>query len=774
MALSGTRPLSALTPASRAGVYFVFTVSGAAALVYQVLWARWLSLVFGNTTASVAIVLASFMLGLALGSRAAGSVVERLRNPMAAYAWLELGIGLFAVAFPFLWKGLDWVYTSVVSASASSAFSLGVRALLSFALLVIPTTLMGATLPLLADFFRRHPSATRSWKVGVLYAANTLGAALGSLAASFLLIELVGVRNTTLLAAGLNGVVALWAFLISRSTEARSDPVPAPAPAPRSATAWLALGTLAASGGLALASEVLWTRTLEILVGNSSYAFSILLVVYLAGLAAGSWAMSLVLARLRDLAVWLAVCQLAMAGWTFAALVLFSALGHFLRRYGFASVSVSTLLSAYLAAGSILFPLAFFSGAVFPLATRILDPNAEDAAGSRIATAYSWNTLGAVAGSLVAGFLVAPRMDYFQSVHFLSFLYACCALAIVWVAVRGRTAGTRGPLAALAVLAIVIGGTGLQRATDPDAYARRWKRGGRDSAVLFHKPGLQGVTTVLRTGDELQLLVNGTGMTRKVTATKMMAHLPLLLHPDPVDTLVICFGMGTTYRSAITHGGNVTAVELVAEVFEAFPHFYADSEKILRYPKGRLVVNDGRNFLKLARKRFDVITIDPPPPIDAAGVNNLYSKEFLELARDHLKKGGIMAHWLPGPGSHSGVNDWGTFFMLLRTFTEVFPETLVIPSLPLDQSVGAHVLGSMEPLYPSRDRIARRLERDDVARDVSEWDRVGLDYFLRLEPPTGDVVQSAAVNTDDRPLLEFDLLRAWREGVKKTYPLVWW
>jgi spermidine synthase len=247
-------------------IYALFTASGAAALTYQVLWARWLGLVFGNTATSISTVLAAFMLGLGLGSWVAGRLLPRTRDPMRVYAILELLIGLFALAFPLITAGVDAIFTAIISAESAPATRLAVRASLAFSVLVIPTTLMGATLPLLTEFFRRDPRASSTWKVGMLYATNTLGAALGTIATGFLLIELIGIRSTTLVAAGLNFLVAIIGYRYSRATVLQ-DPTPrGVARGQQSALAGLTLLVLACSGGVALASEVLWTRLLELLI----------------------------------------------------------------------------------------------------------------------------------------------------------------------------------------------------------------------------------------------------------------------------------------------------------------------------------------------------------------------------------------------------------------------------------------------------------------------------------------------------------------------------
>src|SRR5690606_10791764 len=231
-------------------------------------------------------------------------------------------------------------------------------------------------------------------------------------------------------------------------------------------------------------------------------------------------------------------------------------------------------------------------------------------------------------------------------------------------------------------------------------------------------------------------------------------------------------GMGTTFRSALSHGAEVTAVELVPEVLEAFPVFYGDAEAVIRDPNGRRVASDGRNFLALTRERFDVITVDPPPPVDAAGVTHLYSREFVALARQRLAPGGVFAHWIPFP--NGGVKDVLTLRMLLATVAAEFPYVLAAPAL---NGVGVHVLGSERPIEVDLDAIAAGIAAPAVAAALHEWQPVPLEFFARLGPldaldfevaaPRPMRVRGAGLDgvppvTDDRPRLEFDLWRMAR------------
>jgi spermidine synthase len=610
----------------------------------------------------------------------------------------------------------------------------------------------------------------------VLYACNTIGAAVGVIAASFVGIELLGVRATTIAAAGLNFAVAALGFALARQGTRRPAPaVPATtasAPARTSLAAGTALMALALSGGLALGSEVLWTRTLQLVIGNSTYAFATLLVVYLVGVALGSAAFSGVVKRSRRLESWLVVLLLGMGVWTLLASEGFGLL------QGLAAAgdreTVGALLGFYLQTAALLLPLAILSGCMFPAGTRLLEPDADDAGGEQVARAYAWNTIGAVVGSLVAGFVVAARFDFFQAVDLLAAGYA---LAAMTVGALFLMSGGLGRVAAAAglLLALGVASYGLAQARDPNRFAQGLEYANPDLEVVFHRPGLQGVTTAIRRRGEpfgSLLLVNGQGMTLKVTDTKLMAHLPMLVHPDPRRVLVICFGMGTTFRSALSYGAEVTAVELVPEVLEAFPVFFADAESVSRDPNGRRVATDGRNFLALTRERFDVITVDPPPPVDAAGVTNLYSREFVALARERLAPGGVFAHWIPFPDG--GVEDVHTLRMLLATIAAEFPYVLAVPAL---NGVGVHVLASDRPIEVDLPAIAERLAAPAVAADLDEWQPVPLEFFSRLGPldaldfevvvPRRIRVYGAGLDdvpsvTDDRPRLEFDLWRRAR------------
>jgi spermidine synthase len=498
-----------------------------------------------------------------------------------------------------------------------------------------------------------------------------------------------------------------------------------------------------------------------------------MLVMVLTGISVGSATVSRFVKRVQNLEIHLVGAFLGMALWTGVAMEGILLISEWsVRQTGLQSID--QFLLRQVGTGALLFPLAFLSGALFPLATRLLDPRARDADATQVARVCAWNTLGALLGALAAGFAIAPRFEFFHALDLLAAANAvvAAALAAVFIALAATGRRLRYTLAAIGITALALAGWGLQRVRSESPLVAEFHHRYPDMEMISHRPGLQGVTSVIRDrGEELadHLFVNGLGMTVKLTDTKMMAHLPLLLHEQPDETLVICFGMGTTYRSALAHGGRVTAVELVREVADAFPLFFADAEQIRRNPRGRILINDGRNFLTLSRGLFDVITIDPPPPIDAAFVSQLYSREFVELARSRLKPDGIFAHWIPFPGTKAGVDDAETFQMLLATVTDVFAHVWVIPSY---QQVGLHVLASSQPLQLDPERIASRLADPMISADLQEWDAVPSAYFAELQPAPL-VTGTLGLLTDDRPRIEFYLLRSWTRGIEKPRMSLW-
>jgi spermidine synthase len=762
---------------SRRPVLCLFAMSGASGLVYEVIWARQLGLIFGNTTSSVTVVLSAFMAGLALGAVVAGRWLVRRSKPMKLYAVLEGLIGIYALLFPALVHGVELTYPALFSEETPLAIITTFRACAAFALVLVPTTMMGATLPLTTEYVHSVQREHQDWNAGRLYAANTFGAALGSFISGFVLIEVVGIWRTTLIAAFLNLLVAGIGLWLSRRVPSdRTKEVTEIDPVSIRGHRGLLL-LFAASGGLALAGEVVWTRVLSLLLGSSTYAFSAILIAYLVGIALGSWCLAGYVLQTPSPKRLLPMFVLGVGAWHYVAVWCVPLLYDFadflmLETHAPFGAAWASLLFVTCVV-SLMLPPAFLSGALFPTVTRIIGQREGDR-GQPIARAYAWNTVGAIFGSLVGGFVLSTFFEHFHAIYVLALLYVgLAAAALLWL--KPKRLVRLSVVSSLLMVALT--GLTIWSITTPDLFFDLLRRRKPDYSVTFHQSGHQGITTVIeREGPQGSqerfqvLLVNGIGMTIKVFSTKAMAHLPLMAHGNAEETLVICLGMGTTFRSALAYGGRVDVVELVPQVIDAYDRFYPDRDRVMDNPRARVLVNDGRNYLLTTDKKYDVITIDPPPPIDNAGVNNLYSREFLQLVRDHLQPGGIAAHWIPQVTPLSGVPDDETQKMLVATFLDVFPHVRCVTTGGARVADGLHLLGSNDPIRFDPNQIEQALQRSDVRKDFYEFtaDGPAANDPVREHPELRDECRNSSILTDDRPSLEFHLLRAIAAGEGHT------
>jgi spermidine synthase len=722
---------------------FSLFFSGASALVYQVVWVRELTTLLGTTLEAVATVLGVFMLGLGIGGAVAARTIDRLPGRLLprVYAALEIGIAAFALSFPFLVEGL----------APSARF-------LPAVLLVLPTTLMGATLPTAIAIWREGNDTARS--AGILYAANTAGAVAGSLATPLFLLAFAGMSWTTAGAASLNALAAVLVLLFVR--DALDSELPRAELVRITRRGRIALAVAALSGFGALVSEVAWTRSLVLLIGPTTYGFSFVVGAVIFGLAIGS-AMA---ARLQFRS--LSALQLGAALSSLLVLQVLGRLsipvGHLVHRY---ADDMPALLGVELAAvAALLFPASFFFGATFPAVVGAVargGPGPGQASGSTLA----WNTIGALTGSLAAGFLFIPHLGAEGA------LYAALSTHLVACGISSPRNPAAVTLAALAIAAIA-----------PVALPR-WDRelltGGlykyasylepgefldflRQGELLFDREDQVAAVTVKKVGSRLSLAIDG-----KVDATssadmmtqRLLAHLPLLLHSEPRNVLVVGLGSGVTAGSALAHPvESVTAVEISPAVAAASRLFDAFSRRPWEDPRFRLVIGDGRHHLLHSPERFDVIISEPSNPW-MAGVSSLFTREFFELARERLAKGGLFCQW-----AHIYNLSEDELATIVASFTDAFESAALFllsesdvllvgakEKLPL---VGAAALeGGM-----SRDAV-----REDLA-DVGVRSSFGFGALLSATtPPLAEWARAAERHTDDRPILE---LRAARTMHRDT------
>ncbi len=753
-------------------IYWLFLASGAAGLIYEVIWMRVLMRILGATVVAYTIVLSAFMLGLAIGGWRLGRRIDRRGNPLRVYAALEFGIAVWAVTFHLLAGPLLELFSAAARSFTGAPVLVGVtRCLLAFAALLVPTVLMGGTLPVLSKFVVQR-SAELGQKVGQLYATNTAGAIVGTGLAGFILIGGIGEFRTTLVAAALNVTAAACALLLAFAA-ARRSPVSAAdeeVPSPDVSMGRRDLLVLAASavtGFTILAYEVLWTRTGVLLVGNTSYSFNLMLLCFLTGIALGSAAMA---AWLHSARPSLAVRWQLLAG--FEALIGIVALISFASPVPAVSVtsplwkSIGGPLVAWfpgpaLALLVLLAPLTLLSGASFPLAAGIYNRDLGKVGGG-VGAVYLWNTIGAAAGSAAAGFLLLPRLGIAHSFLVCVGVNVLAGAGLVLVApgrslagrLRAATAWCAGAAAVFAVATIATGGLQIPRILLAKHLDRPYRK------CIFYKEDINGIVSVWFNPNEpdpwtnnKRLYIDAQPMAVAyrygMIYERLQAHYPLLLHPDPKDVLVVCLGTGTTLGSVGQFAvSTIDCVELSRSVVAAGVRFRKENHDILSDPRVRVHIDDGRNYLLTTTKRYDVITAEPMHP-HLAGTVNLYTKEYFQLVRSRLRPGGICSHWIP---VHMMRPD--EVKSAVQAFREVFPHAILF--LETEDII---ILGSDQPIGIDVDRWRKLLAEPRISFDLAE---VGLSSvpqllstFMMGDRGIAAYAGSARAVTDDLPTLEF-------------------
>jgi len=710
-------------------LFALFLVSGFCALVYQVVWLRLAMAGFGVNSAMVAVVLSVFMAGLALGSAGGGAVAKR-RRPVAAlrlYAAAEVTIALSASAVPMgLRLGRELLIERATAASWGSVEHYLVSSLVVTFVLSPFCIMMGATMPLGIAALRDSAGHARSFSY--LYLANVIGACLGTLSSAVVLIELYGFQGTLHVAAALNATIAAVALARSvRPPAAGAGAGAGAAPdAPEAQAARfprVALAALFCTGFASMGLEVVWVRQFAPYTGTVVYAFATILATYLAATFAGS-----ALYRAWPMQSWRAHWGLLGV----AALLPLVATDPRL-----ALTSLPGILARVTVA---IAPLCMALGWFTPM---LLDRYSRGDAAS-VGRAYAVNVVGCILGPLAAGFLLLPFVSERAALVLLALPLFGLGLAAPDGSLRGREYGWAALAGALAIAMALL------TRDYTDVYSPRVVR--RDSAATVVASGV---------GMQRMLLVNGAGMTSLTPITKYMAHLPLAsLQQPPRSALALCFGMGVTFRSLDSWGIDVTAVELSPSVPRLFGFFHPGEEARLRSPRVHVVIDDARRFLQRTSASYDVITIDPPPPISAAGSSLLYSREFYSLAGRRLRDGGILQQWLPYLGDGLVVS------AVTRALLESFPHVRCYGSV---ENWGVHYLASRRPIPSlSAAELARRLP-PAAARDIVEWGPAGTpeqQFQLVLGRSVAPAFLAAAAPgaralVDDRPVNEYFLLRDW-------------
>jgi spermidine synthase len=729
----------------------LFFGSGVSALIYQVLWTRVLGWVFGVTVYAASAVWASFMAGLAIGSLTGGRVGDRTRHPLRWFAAAELLIGVTALSTPAL---LEWMQRAYVSAYPSLPHSLpaltAVRLVMAFALLIVPTALMGATLPLVVKSSEVQDHRLGE-HIGVLYGSNTAGAIAGTLGAGLFLIPTLGIHHSFQTAASVNLVVGIGALVlsaVSRTSDGRSArPVVVQTAANDDPRLRLVLIVFAISGFVSLALEVVWFRVLTLFLRPTVYGFAIMLATILAGIAVGSYLVAPLLDRPRKWMAIVGMCELGVASATalsFWPLAQLPALNDRL------TPTLQRVMPAYLVfplSGSLLaiLPTALLMGAAFPIGLRVWSGTRSDSAdvARRIGQFYSLNVAGAIGGSLAGGFLLLPLAGSRVSIVILATITFASGASLLLCSEWRRTARFTTIVAASLLFAAVV-------VWSPDPFVQFIEQRFHGDRIMWREEGVEATVVVHQSpSGDLSMTVNGNhqASTDEVTTYvhRRIGHLPMALHPDPRTALVIGLGGGATAGAVSIHGPSVDVVELAASVIHGASLFDRVNYGVLSRPNVRIRVDDGRNYLMLTPRRYDVVTADVIHPI-YAGSGNLYSAEYFRLIRRVLKPGGMVLQWVAGTDAE--------YKLIARTFLSVFPETTVWAD-------GSLLVGMVEPLRLRRDAFERKLRSPGSVQglhdlNVESWDRL-LAAFVAGAPELRAFVGDGPILTDDRPLVEYFL-----------------
>jgi spermidine synthase len=773
----------------------LYLLSGAAALLYEVAWLRLLTLSMGHTTAAVGAVLAAFMGGLAIGAAVGGRATSALapRRALRMYAALEVTIALCALVMPAglaaMRPLLAWAYAN---GSGGMLFD-AVRLTVSIVLIAIPAAAMGASFPIGVVAVRDSELGIRDSKnsgsrdAGALYAMNTIGAALGAALTGFVLLPALGLFGTTLVGVALNAVAAVGALLLVRrgliaDRSAERSPAIADRNGPRrptdqphslfNHTIALPAVVLGVSGFVALVYEVTWTRILAMMLGPTTYAFSAMLVAFIAGLGIGSGVAAALVSRVSRPGVWLGAAMIATAA---AALVAGGRIDRLpiiiAASAGRADASFTSVFALDIALAIVVqLPMTIALGATFPLAIAMTSAAGEAAAAA--AVIYATNTAGAIAGALAGSFILIPQLGLQRSLQLASIASVLAGLFVAWrsaAGLPGAKGGLRYRLAASIAATSVVAFALLmppwnhaRLANGAYRFAPSLAAGDIETALdagdlSYYREGAAGTVSVRRLIGVTSLAIDG-----KVDASngsdmvtqKLLAHLPLLLHDDPHAVYIIGLGSGVTLGAALRHPvERVVVSEISPEVVAASSMFAKENHDALHDPRARLIVGDGRSHLLLSGDRYDVIISEPSNPW-MSGVSTLFTREFFVAARSRLEPGGILCQW-----AHTYNISDADLRSIVATFLSAFPDG----SAWLVGESDLLLIGSTAPVRALDEGLTRAWARPGLVADLAEVGvRDPFSVLTMFVARGGDLQQyasNAPVQRDDRLALEYSAPR---------------
>lgn len=761
----------------------LFFCSGATALVYEVVWSKYLSQMLGSTIQAQTVVLAVFMGGLALGNRIFAGRSDALARPLRAYGFIEVATGLYAFFFPMLYTLADGLFIRIGSGLLDrSPLLLALKASLSVGLLILPTLLMGGTLPLLAAWLQKS-SLEAGRRSARFYSVNSLGAVFGSGVAGFYLVQNLGLVATLQAAALLNILIGGAAIVLGRDEAlpaSSATNVSSETGETSPATLRWAGALVAMTGGVSMGLEVLASRSLALIFGSSLQSFAIVLMSFILGIGIGAsfiasprlrrWRSErLIVLLLIGAAAWIGLLVVKIEWWVefyrvAKAGLAPSTMGY--RYYQFLTAAVSMIVLGLPAA---------MLGSVLPLLIRVLSGQSS-ALGEKVGRLLTWNTLGAVAGVLLTGFVLMPGVGLRNSFGILALCLAAVALTTAWQRQMRRMATIAGGALALLGIAFVLGGEGWRHVISSGAFRSREIEPNLE-AMAFRKQHViidfyedaPDATVSVEHGDgvtvpgDVGLRINGKtdASSRLDLGTQLMlGHLPFLARPQSKDVFVLGLGSGITGGAVLGHPvESLTIAENCEPVVRAAKYFEKWNAGVLTDPRTTIRIEDARTILKLSPKKYDAIVTQPSNPW-MVGVGSVFSREYYELSASRLKPGGIMVQWFHLYDMHDGIVS-----MVLRTFGTVFTHVEM-----WDSGTGDLILlGSQQPWPSARENFKELFQRERPRADLARIGIESIDALLARQiasQRTGFAIAGdGGIQSDLFPVLEYEAPKAFFLGI---------
>lgn len=767
-------------------VLSIFFITGLTGLAYELIWIRLLILSFGSTQFAITTVLSTFMAGLALGSIIFGRIVDKYRFPLRVYAAIEIVLGIYCVLSPWIFSIAREAYLALSPVTGETSYQAWfepVQFMMAFIVLIVPTTLMGGTLPALVKYL-----ASLSGRIGyhtaVPYAVNTLGAVTGCIATGFFALYYIGI-NATVYIAGITDIIAgsllLALYWKERGagtvgvTEDNSAPMPEGGTS-RKQLIYIIISAFTLSGFCSLAYEVLWTRVLSLVLGSSVYAFTIMLATFLVGLGLGSIAFAPFVDRCKKPMLWFSVLEAIIGLFALASVYIYRELPFlfFNLKDVFAERFWLFLIIEFLIAAAVMIVPTLSMGAIFPLVNRIYAQGSSQSIGKKVGDIYFFNTTGAIFGSAAGGFLMIPLIGVQNGVVLTAGLNILISIVLLYHSgiTRARVLlGSAAFATIFVVLAVALPQWEKMAMTmglyvnqyDSDTKNRSFKDWRFNERLLYYKEGLNAIITVRGSGPNLDVIsyqANGKQEARSESGRpswswSILGHIPMMLHSgQPKETLLIGLGSGITLGAMEYYPINgVDVVELESGVVDAARFFSKSNNNALDDPRVRLHLTDGRSFLSTASKKYDIIVSGVSDPW-ISGVSNLFTIDYFEELKNRLNDDGIVAVWF---SNYKSTPD--DFKIGLNSFAAVFPQ--VSAWFHYRAALDLVIIGSVKPHSFDMQRLRNILADPKISAGLARID-INNPYdiftlFLSGDRDLRRYIGTARINSDERPILEFSL-----------------